>query len=196
MSLIEVLVALAIMSLAMLALIPMFVLGVKVNASSNQLSVADSLAREKLEELIQFPTTSARLAIPSGQTVADKNNSTMCANDLPRWYNTQSGVTSTATTMPTTAPYPKSWYPHPCIRTYTIEAFTLAGIATETKVSSTMSSESPLDALPLAPPAVSPVPYYAIKRVTVTVQPSGGPFPGLRKTTQTAWVKYRNALPN
>jgi type II secretory pathway pseudopilin PulG len=208
-TIIEVLVALGIMAFAMLALIPLFTMGVRVNASSNQLSVANSMAREKLEELIEYPSTSPRLAIPSGQTVADSRvgqstYSTYCANDLPLWYNTDTGAISKSPSQPTP---PKGWFPYPCVRTYTVEAFTLASLASAspTNATSTAPDESVLDPQPVpsptpgatpTPTSPPPTPYYNIKRVTVTVQPNGGPFPGLRKTTQTAWVKFRNVQSN
>jgi hypothetical protein len=41
-------------------------------------------------------------------------------------------------------------------------------------------------------------PYYNVKLVTVTVQPRSGArnnvLPGLRRTVQSAYVRYRNAL--
>jgi type IV pilus modification protein PilV len=51
MTLIEVLVALSILAIAILALAPLFTISVKTNASAHQLTNANTLAREKLEEL-------------------------------------------------------------------------------------------------------------------------------------------------
>ena len=103
-TLIEVLIALAILSLAMLALIPMFMLGVRINASSNQLSAANTLAREKLEELIEFPATNDRLCPKVGVTamITDSSNNDYCKNDLPAWYQPSTGATSVTTPSPMT----------------------------------------------------------------------------------------------
>ena len=48
MTLIEVLVALSILAIALLALAPLFTISVKTNASAHQLTNANTLAREKL----------------------------------------------------------------------------------------------------------------------------------------------------
>ena len=51
MSLVEAIVTLALLSIVLLALAPLFTQSVNINASSNQTSIANSLAREKLEQL-------------------------------------------------------------------------------------------------------------------------------------------------
>lgn len=175
-TLIEVLVALAILSLAMLALAPMFAMGVKVNASSSQLSVANTLAREKLEELIELPTTNPKLWVPATTLKAS------FANDLPLFYKPASGAVSPPATVSGSG-----WFPYPCVRTYTVEPIQADTLAV---IPSALSDESSYDAL------TTVAPYYNLKLVTVTVQPSSGPFPGLRKTVQTAYVRFRNATPN
>lgn len=176
-SLIEVLVALSVLSISMLALVPLFAMSVKTNNSAGQLSAANTLAREKLEELIAYPSTDPRLAIPNGSDMADKTNNADCANDLPAWYNPTTGATSSATTSPG-----GGWFPYPFTRTYTVQAYLVNNLATA--VSSTALDENGFDANPASR-------YYDVKLVTVTVQPSTGPFPGLRRTTQSAYVKFR-----
>ena len=168
---IEVLVAMAILALALLALIPMFAMSVRVNAASNQLSTANSLAREKLEELIEFPSTNSRLQIP-----ATANNATY-PNDLPAFYNPKTGVT--ASTMSA------GLIIYPYSRTYTVKAVD-STLATPPTLSS-IGSEAPYEGT-----NNPPLPYYALKLVTVTVQPTSGPFPGLRRTVQSAYVRFRN----
>jgi len=179
MSYVEVLGALVVLSFGLLSLIPLFALGVKVNASSRDLTMANTLAKEKLEQLIAYPSTDPRLAIPSGSAVANETNSTRCANDLPRWYKPGSGETSTQTSAPGAG-----WYRYPCTRTYTVEALPIALLP---PLVSTASDESIYEA-----PA-APAPYYAVKRVTVTVSPTGTMAPGLRMTRQSAYVRFKSA---
>src|SRR6266508_5065379 len=119
MTLIEVLVALTILGVALLALAPMFTTAVRSNASANQLTNSITLAREKLEELSGYPRTDPRLTVTDGSNAAGpttastgtgsivavclNNPSTgtpYCANDLPKWYNPKTGATSSAPTWP------------------------------------------------------------------------------------------------
>ena len=88
-----------------------------------------------------------------------------CDNDLPKWYNPATGATSTASASPGTA-----WYRFPFQRTYTIEQYG-ADLATRVVTPAT----------------------YALKKVTVTVRATTGPFPGLRQTQQSVLVRYRDA---
>jgi prepilin-type N-terminal cleavage/methylation domain-containing protein len=184
-TLIEVLVALTILGLALLALAPMFTTAVKSNASAYQLTNTTTLAREKLEELSGYPRSDPRLtiadtnnaAIPSGGTAPTGSNSgpcvndpgnpgfTYCDNDLPKWINPQTGATSNATTRPGIA-----WFSYPFTRTYTIEQFDGTLVTRVT----------------------APAPY-TVKLITVTVRPTSGPFPGLRESRQSLYLRFRDA---
>ena len=66
-TLIEVLVAATILALALLGLAPMFTGAVRSNASANQLTNANTLAREKLEELSGYPRNNAKLPVANGR---------------------------------------------------------------------------------------------------------------------------------
>jgi prepilin-type N-terminal cleavage/methylation domain-containing protein len=177
MTLIEVLVALSILAIAILALAPLFTMSVRSNASAQQLTNANTLAREKLEELSGYPRNDPRLTIadgsnaaaPVGVTIAgttliDTLN-TFVVNDLPLWYQPSTGKTSTATTSPGI-----SWFSYPYTRTYTIEQF-----------DGTLTNR-------ITAPAA-----YVVKLITVSVRPTQGPFPGLRTTTQSLYLRLRNA---
>jgi prepilin-type N-terminal cleavage/methylation domain-containing protein len=176
-SLVEVLVALTILLFALLALAPLLTGAVRTNASSNQLTNSNALAREKLEELSGYPRNHPRLAITGGANAAVPTGTTttgpgsivaenaFCNNDLPRWYQPSTGATSPASTSPGAG-----WFSYPYIRTYTVEQF--AGNLT-TRVASPAS--------------------YAVKLLTVTVRPTQGPFPGLRQTTQSLYVRFHDA---
>jgi prepilin-type N-terminal cleavage/methylation domain-containing protein len=174
MTLIEVLVALSILAIAILALAPLFTISVKTNASAHQLTNANTLAREKLEELSGYPRNDPRLTVAPGSTAAapaaisgvltDTTNPWVL-NDLPKWYQPSTGKVSYAAASPGA-----SWFSYPYSRTYTIEQFdgTLINRIT-------------------APGA------YVVKLITVTVRPTLGPFPGLRSTTQSLYLRVRDA---
>jgi Tfp pilus assembly protein PilV len=162
MSLVEVLIALTILAFALLGLMPLFAGAVKTAASANQLTNANTLVREKFEELSGYPRDDARLAVPAGA------NTATFVNDLPSWYNPSTGIVSFASTSPGAG-----WYVFPYVRTYTVEQFA-ADLTTRVTT-------------PVAGPAA-----YIAKLVTVTVQPTRGPFPGLRRTTQSLYLRLPN----
>jgi type II secretory pathway pseudopilin PulG len=179
-TLVEVPIAMTILGFGLLAMAPMFTGAVRTNASSNQLTNANTLAREKMEELTGFPSTDARLAVTAGANAAGPTGTTTtgtgsvvlansyCNNDLPKWYKPSTGAVSIAATSPGVG-----WFLFPYTRTYTVEQF-----------------QSDLTSRSLAPAT------YAVKLLTVTVRPSAGPLPGLRQTTQSVYLRYRDASPN
>lgn len=185
-SIVEALITMALIAIVLLALAPLFSQSVNVNASSSQLSVANTLAREKLEELLAYPTTDERLFVAGGSSTAT------FANDLPAWVNPSTGETSTAASSPGAG-----WYPYPYERTYTVEPFvTDPVIATPPNPLVAVTSTIPEDEDESSYNLPGAVPYYEVKLVTVTVRPTSGPFVGLRRTTQSAYARYRNATPN
>jgi type II secretory pathway pseudopilin PulG len=190
MSLVEALVTMALLAVVLLALAPLFSQSVNTNASSSQLSVANTLAREKLEELMLYPTTDPRLSVLEGEPtdVTDpQKTTTKKPDDLPKFWNPKTGATSSSDTSPGAG-----WFPYPWERTYTVVPYTAAVPPNPpTVVQSTLGTEGPTYNL-----AAAVAPYYQFKLITVTVRPRSGPFPGLRSTVQSAFVRYRNALPN
>jgi type II secretory pathway pseudopilin PulG len=172
-TLIEVLVAATVLALALLALAPMFTTAVRSNASAYQLTNSNSLAREKLEELSGYLRSDPRLTVPGGSSAIGPTGntdgftvSTWCDSDLPMWYNPTTGATdSTSTTSPGVG-----WFSYPFERTYTVEQF----------------GED------LVTPVTSPAPYV-VKLITVTVRPTSGPFPGLRQSRQSLYLRVRDA---
>ena len=175
MSLVEVLIALTILAFALLGLMPLFVGAVKTAASSNQLTSANNLVREKLEELNGYPRNDPRIAVPIGQNSATFNN------DLPSWYNPSTGATSFAVTSPGAG-----WYIYPYVRTYTVEEFAADLTTRVTEPPPPVPPPTP------TPPPPPPPPAYIVKLVTVTVRPTRGPFPGLRQTTQSLYLRFPN----
>ena len=169
MSVVEVLISLTVLAFALLGLMPLFISAVKTSASANQLTNANTLVREKLEELAGYPRNDPRIAVPAGQNTAS------FPNDLPSWYNPATGATSFATASPGAG-----WYVYPYVRTYTVEEFA-ADLTT------------PVTEPPVPPtPTPAPPPAYSVKLVTVTVRPAQGPFPGLRQTTQSLYLRLPN----
>jgi prepilin-type N-terminal cleavage/methylation domain-containing protein len=183
-TLVEVLVATVILGLALLALAPMFTNAVRSNASAYQLTNTNTLAREKLEELSGYPRSDPRLIVNDGSSAAGPNGTTgtgwticvanpaipgasYCDNDLPKWYNPQTGATSIAASRPGVG-----WFSYPFTRTYTIEQFDSDG-TNMTRV-------------------VAPAPYV-VKLITVTVRPTSGPFPGLRESRQALYLRVKDA---
>jgi Tfp pilus assembly protein PilV len=179
-TIIEVPIALTMLAFGLLAMAPVFTGAVRTNASSNQMTNANTLAREKMEELIGFPSTDPRLAVantanaavPTGTSTTGAGSivavNTFCNNDLPRWYKPSTGATSNAATSPGPA-----WFLFPYSRTYTVEQF-----------------RDDLTTRVVAPGT------YGVKLLTVVVRPTSGPFPGLRQTTQSVYVRFRDASPN
>lgn len=179
-TLIEVAIAMTLLAFGLLAIAPLFATSVKTNASSNQLGNANGLAGEKLEELIGYPATDPRLAVADGSNAAAAPGvtttgsgsvvsvNTRCANDLPLWYQPETGGVSFSLSSPGA-----DWRPFPYTRTYVIEQW----------------------APDLATRVTSPA-TYSVKLVTITVRPTEGPFPGLRTTTQSAYVRFRDASAN
>lgn len=179
-TIVEVPIALALLAFGLLAMAPMFTGAVRTNASAFNLTNANTLAREKMEELIGYPSTDPRLgvpatanaAVPVGTTTTGTGSivatSTYCDNDLPRWYKPSTGGVSTAATSPGVG-----WFLFPYTRTYTVEQF-----------------REDLTTRVVAPGT------YGVKLLTVIVRPTSGPFPGLRQTTQSVYVRFRDASPN
>jgi len=179
-TLVEVMVAMTLLAFGLLAIAPLFAGSVKTNASSNQLGNVNGLAGEKLEELIGYPAIDPRLAVPDGANAAASPGvsttgagsvvaaNSFCANDLPLWFEPTSSAISFATAWPG-----PGWQRFPYVRTYVIEQWA-ADLTTR-----------------VASPGA-----YAVKLVTVNVRPVAGPFPGLRSTTQSAYVGFRDATTN
>jgi len=175
MSLVEVLVALTILAFALLGLFPLFLGAVKTAASANQLTSANTLVREKLEELNGYPRNDVRLAVPVGA------NSATFTNDLPSWYQPSTTLVNFGATKPAGV----GWYVYPYVRAYTVEQFGPLPVPAggpDLVWMTTPVTEPP----PPAPQAC------AVKLVTVTVRPTRGPFPGLRQTTQSLYLRSPN----
>ena len=192
-TIIEVPIALTMLGFGLLAMAPLFTGAVRTNASSNQLTNANTLAREKMEELIGFPSTDSRLWVPEEANSAGPDTSStgtgsivgtndFCKNDLPLWYKPSSGETSRNSTSPGIG-----WFSFPYTRTYTVEQFREDLTTRVVTPSSTCAVAWETDTCPGT---------FGVKLLTVVVRPTSGPFPGLRQTTQSVYVRFRDARPN
>ncbi len=95
-TLVEVLVALALGAVCVLAVAPMFVAGMKSNAVGWDYSALNALARQRLEELLQFNFTDPRLAVAGGSTVTIDGVSQFGKLYVDQNSNTQSDGTDSA----------------------------------------------------------------------------------------------------
>lgn len=189
-TIVEVPIALALLAFGLLAMAPMFTGAVRTNASAFNLTNANTLAREKMEELIGFPSTDARLWVaenasaagPTGTTGSGWTENAVCDNDLPNWYNPSTGATSPATVSPGIG-----WFIFPCTRTYTVEQFREDLTTRVVTPSPTCATAWGTDTCPGT---------FGVKLLTVVVRPTSGPFPGLRQTTQSVYVRFRDVSPN
>jgi type II secretory pathway pseudopilin PulG len=177
-TIIEVPIALTMLGFGLLAMAPVFTGAVRTNASANQLTNANTLAREKMEELIGFPSTDPRLWVPENESSAD------FANDLPNWYNPSTGATSPA---PATDSPGVGWFIFPYTRTYKVEQF---------REDMTTRVVTPSPTCATAWDTDTCLGTFGVKLLTVVVRPTSGPFPGLRQTTQSVYVRFRDASPN
>lgn len=177
-TIIEVPIALAMLGFGLLAMAPIFTGAVRTNASANQLTNANTLAREKMEELTGFPSTDSRLWVPANASSAD------FANDLPNWYNPATGGTSFA---PATDSPGVGWFIFPYTRSYKVEQFREDLTTLLVTPSATCAAAWDTETCPGT---------FAVKLVTVVVRPTSGPFPGLRQTTQSVYLRFRDASAN
>jgi prepilin-type N-terminal cleavage/methylation domain-containing protein len=102
-TLIEMLIAVALLGIVLLGIAPLFILSVRSNYAANEYTSIHNLARDRLEQLMNLPVTDPQLAIGT------------YANDLP-----------THLPDPTTGVVP-STIPNPLTRTYEITHWTSTG---------------------------------------------------------------------
>ena len=101
-TLVELLIALALLGIVLLGIAPLFIASVKSNYSANEYTSIQNLARDRLEQLMNLPVTSPQLSAATA-TFPDDQPLT-----LP---DPVTGI-------------PPSTVPNPFIRTYTVNHFT------------------------------------------------------------------------
>jgi prepilin-type N-terminal cleavage/methylation domain-containing protein len=70
-TLVEMLIALALLGIVLLGIAPLFIASVQSNYSANEYTSIHNLARDRLEQLMNLPITSPQLAVPGQPTDND-----------------------------------------------------------------------------------------------------------------------------
>ena len=104
-TLIEVLVALALMALAMLAIAPLFIGSLKSNGAGQDFTVLNALAKQQLEQVMQYSFSDPRLAVPSGATVGIVNQDGTTTTSSGQLYRNQLATSQTDGTKNSSFPY-------------------------------------------------------------------------------------------
>ena len=107
-TLVEVLVAMGLMAMAVLAIAPLFVGSLKSNGAGQDLSQLNALAKQQLEELLQYNFTDARLAVATGKTVSIINQDGTTTTTSGQLYRNE--IPTTQTDGSTTISFPYRLY--------------------------------------------------------------------------------------
>lgn len=104
-SLVETLVAIGLMALAMLAIVPLFVGSLKSNGAGQDFTVLNTLAKQQLEQVMQYSFTDPRLAVPSGATVSLVNQDGSTTTSSGQRYRNEFATTVTDGSKSISFPY-------------------------------------------------------------------------------------------
>jgi type II secretory pathway pseudopilin PulG len=104
-SLVETLVAMGLMALAMLAIVPLFVGSLKSNGAGQDFTVLNTLAKQQLEQVMQYSFTDPRLAVPAGATVSLVNQDGSTSSPSGQRYRNEFATTVTDGSKSITFPY-------------------------------------------------------------------------------------------
>jgi prepilin-type N-terminal cleavage/methylation domain-containing protein len=83
-SLIEVLIALAILAVTVVGVLPLFVKSISNNAEGNQLTEVTSRGRLQLESLLSLPFDDETLTVPDGETMLETQE--LFSRSQERWF--------------------------------------------------------------------------------------------------------------
>ncbi len=147
-TLVELIIAVALLGFILLGIAPLFLASVKSNYSADQYTSIHTLARDKLEQLMNLPAGHPQLANGASLTP------TPYPNDLPLTLpDPKTGI----------PPTPPGGVPNPFTRYYTVQHFV---IPPEAAV--------PANGAFVPTPVVGTAPY-SYKRIDVTVEAGAGP---------------------
>ena len=104
-TLVETLVAMGLMALAMLAVAPLFLGSLKSNGAGQDFTVLNALAKQQLEQVMQYSFTDPRLAVPTGATVSILNQDGSTTNSSGQLYRNEFSTTQTDGTTSIGFPY-------------------------------------------------------------------------------------------
>lgn len=160
-TLVEMLIAVALLGFVLLGIAPLFIMSVKSNYAANEFTSIHNLARDRLEQLMSLPISDPQLSAAGYPTPFP--------NDLP-------------TTMPDpTTGAPPSQAPNPLQRTYTVQNFALP------IVDITLPGAVPNGGVFVGTPVTPPGTYH-FKRIDVTVTATNGGI-GQRMARVTGYVR-------
>jgi prepilin-type N-terminal cleavage/methylation domain-containing protein len=83
-SLVEVLIALAILAITLVGVLPLFARSISNNAEGNQLTEVTNRSRLRVEELLSLPFDAPDLEVPVGETVLEVEE--LYSNAQDRWF--------------------------------------------------------------------------------------------------------------
>jgi prepilin-type N-terminal cleavage/methylation domain-containing protein len=104
-TLVETMVALLLMALVMLAIVPLFATSLKSNGAGQDFTILNTLAKQQLEQAMQYSFTDPRLAVPSGATVSIVNQDGTTTTSSGQLYQNQLATTVTDGTKTISFPY-------------------------------------------------------------------------------------------
>jgi len=104
-TLIEVIVALGLMAVGMLAIAPLFVNSMKGNAVGQDFGMLNGLAKEQLEQVMQYNFIDSRLAVPVGAKVYLNDASGTAVQVAGQLYRNQHPTTQTVGGVTASVPY-------------------------------------------------------------------------------------------
>ena len=177
-TLIELLVALALLAFVLLGITPLFMASVKSNFSANEYTSIHVLARDRLEQLMNLPFTDAQLAagehcvslpatLPSGALNPFTVTYTVIQYQIPGYLTPGAVVPSGASFVPTTPTGPNQAFQYKQIDVTVRSGTGPLGIGTRaTMVSGCLSNPStgtifsvtPIPACPATPVPPTPTP--------------------------------------
>jgi prepilin-type N-terminal cleavage/methylation domain-containing protein len=104
-TLVEILVAIGLMAIGLLAIAPLFTNSLTSNAAGDDFSRLNTLAKQKLEEVLQYGFDDARLRVPDGATFTILDEGGTSHNYTGQLYQNEIALTQTVGGVTTTIPY-------------------------------------------------------------------------------------------
>lgn len=104
-TLVETLVAMGLLAISMLAVAPLFVGSLKSNGAGQDFTVLNALAKQQLEQVMQYSFTDPRLAVPQSAKVSLVDQAGLSSNPSGQLYRNQFALTQTDGTNTASFPY-------------------------------------------------------------------------------------------
>jgi len=104
-TLVETLVAMGLFAIAMLAIAPLFIGSLKSNGAGQDFTVLNALAKQQLEQVMQYAFTDPRLAVPTGATISLVDQAGHSIGGSGQLYRNEISPTQTDGTKTISFPY-------------------------------------------------------------------------------------------